>query len=485
MKRGRMKATESLPSPSFCIVHSYFCLPQSRGRAVPDSLDTGNAGWDYLFMKSEDGSWPTVPPAAVRHVSVGRSLASLVLKGLGRGARRGAIVSVVLPAWLALGVAAELAANAAPAEPVVAASAAGYTAELNFQETDEVLISRPIGIKLQSVPFPKEPALPGQNVFRGSLLWGQRPELALAFIWDKGRGRLWLDLNRNRDFTDDPKGVFASVSRDNSQCFTNIHLVLPTATGGRPVRLQLTFNSYGGANINVYAGLSSFWQGRINPHGREWQFGLVEGFQADSGSLPLEYVLLRAWAERQRPFNLLTWTPDFYNYTKSVFFDGRAYELDCRYEPGGEAPKYRVAFKELAPKLGELQVTGTDLHRLILTAKSGMTVLLDDPSGTVKLPTGSYSVDEVWLRKGEVEVMRLHAGRVTVEAPRPATLVAGGPLTNSVEVRSAREALYLNYKLLGAGGGAYQFPRPDYEHPPEFAVFQGTHRLGGDKFRFG
>jgi hypothetical protein len=50
---------------------------------------------------------------------------------------------------------------------------------------------------------------------------------------------------------------------------------------------------------------------------------------------------------------------------------------------------------------------------------------------------------------------------------------------------SQGNALQLNYKLLGAGGGAYQFPRPDYQHPPEFAVFQGTNRLGGDKFRFG
>ena len=114
-----------------------------------------------------------------------------------------------------------------------------------------------------------------------------------------------------------------------------------------------------------------------------------------------------------------------------------------------------------------------------------MTVLLDDPTGTVKLPTGSYSVDEVWLRKGEVEVMRLNAGRVTVDAQRAATLVAGGPLTNSVKVISQGNALQLNYTLLGAGGGAYQFPRPDHQHPPEFAVFQGTNRLGSDKFRFG
>ena len=87
--------------------------------------------------------------------------------------------------------------------------------------------------KLQPAPFPKEPALPGQNVFRGSLLWGPRAEQAMSFIWDKGRGRLFLDLNRNRDLTDDPKGIFDSASRDGNQTFDNVHLVLPTATGNR------------------------------------------------------------------------------------------------------------------------------------------------------------------------------------------------------------------------------------------------------------
>jgi hypothetical protein len=211
----------------------------------------------------------------------------------------------------------------------------------------------------------------------------------------------------------------------------------------------------------------------------------VEDLLPNNGSLAPQWLLRRAWAERQRPFNLLSASPDFCNITKNVFLDDRAYELECRYEPGGDSPKYKVAFKEQAPRLGELQVTGANLHRLILTAKPGITALLDQPAGTVKMPVGSYSVEEIWLRRGEVEVVRLKAGTVTVGPQRAATLVAGGPLTNSVEVKSDRDMLQLNYKLLGADGGAYQLPRPDYQHPPEFAVFQGTNRLATGKFQYG
>jgi hypothetical protein len=404
---------------------------------------------------------------------------------MGRVALRETLIPVIILAWLGLGIPVRFSAGAAPAEPAAASAAGAFTADLNYQESDEVLVSRSVGIKLQTAPFPKEPALPGQNVFRGSLLWGPRAEQAMPFIWDKGRGRLLLDLNRNRDLTDDPKGLFASASREDNQSFTNVHLVLSTATGDRSVRLQVGFNSYRGGSVSVYAGLCSYWQARLSLHGQEWQFGLVENMPDGKAPGSLQYLLLRPWAERQRAFHLNSSSPDFCYFTKSVFFGNHAYELDCRYEPGGTSPKYKITFKEQAPRLGELKVTGADLHRLILTAKPAMTVVLDQPAGTVKLPVGSYALEEIWLRKGETEVLRLNAGRIAVDEQKPATLVAGGPLTNSVEAKSQGQNLQLNYKLLGADGGAYRMPRPDYKHPPECAVFQGTNRLATGKFEFG
>jgi hypothetical protein len=58
-------------------------------------------------------------------------------------------------------------------------------------------------------------------------------------------------------------------------------------------------------------------------------------------------------------------------------------------------------------------------------------------------------------------------------------------LTNSVEGKPQGDALWLRYQLLGADRGVYQFPRPDRQHPPEFAVFQGTNRLATGKFQYG
>ena len=214
-------------------------------------------------MKRAQGNWPYIPSAAVRE----------------------ALMPVMVLSWLGLGVSAQFSAGAAPDEPAVASSLVSYAFDLNYQEIDQARVLETIHVKLQRSAFRKEPPLASRGVFRGLLLWGTRPEQAMPFIWDKGRGRLYLDLNRNRDLTDDPKGILASASRDDSQIFTNIHLVFPTTAGDRPVRLQVHLNSYPAGSVRASVGLCSYWGGAGQParagmavwaHG-EWARGRRHG----------------------------------------------------------------------------------------------------------------------------------------------------------------------------------------------------------------
>jgi hypothetical protein len=219
--------------------------------------------------------------------------------------------------------------------------------------------------------------------------------------------------------------------------------------------------------------------------GKEWQFGLTESVLEERASGVPDFVVLRPWDERQRPLSLNYANPESFAYTKRLFFGGHSYELDCRYVAAAAAPKYQVTFNEQSPELGELNVSGASLHRVILTAKRSFTLILDKPQGPVKVPVGTYAVDEIWLQKGDENAGSFRAGNLVIDAQRPATLTAGGPLTNSVVANAEGQALELNYKLLGADGRGYQFPSPDYQHPPEFAVFQGTNRLASGSFQYG
>jgi hypothetical protein len=387
--------------------------------------------------------------------------------------------------WLCLGADCPLTAAAAPAESAPAASPGGFTFDLLPLQLDHARALETIPVKAQRSAFPKEPPISGRNIVRGSFQWGSRPEQTMPFIWDQGRGRLYLDLNRNQDLTDDAKGVFTSARGETYQSFTNVDLTVPTARGDRPVRLEMTLANGRGTSLRAYAGVCTWWQGRVSLHGKEWQFGLMESMFDERASGVPNFVFLRDWSERQRPVRLNYANPEGFDYTKNLVLGERAYGLDCRYVPDVGAPKYRVTFREQSPQLGELKVTGANLYRLILTEKRATTVILDKPEGVVKLPVGNYSLDEIWLREGDTVAGSFRAGRIIIEAKRTASLTAGGPLTNSVDVKSAAGSLELNYKLVGADGRSYQLPRPDYNHPPEYAVFQGTNRLATGKFQYG
>ena len=59
--------------------------------------------------------------------------------------------------------------------------------------------------------FEKEPDLGERAIVRGRLLTGTGEDSWTGFAWDRSKGTLYLDLNRNRDLTDDPEGVFQSA----------------------------------------------------------------------------------------------------------------------------------------------------------------------------------------------------------------------------------------------------------------------------------
>jgi hypothetical protein len=355
---------------------------------------------------------------------------------------------------------------------------------LQYRETPEVLVLRSVAVQPQSVPFPKEPVRAKGGVARGQIQWGPS-ETPMGFIWERDQRVLRLDLNWNRDLTDDPQGVFVGTTNGFAQVFTNIHLARRTVDGEHPLAFELQLMSNGGQGVNVYAGLCSFWAGKIDLQGKEWQFGLVEDALENRTRIAPVHLLLRPWAERDRPLHLRSSSADFTGYTTNLFLAERAYELASRFVRRDQQPAYLLSLREQTVALGDLKVSGEFLHRLILKSDRGLTVVLDQPAGLVRIPVASYAIEEVWLRKGETEAARFKAGRVRVERDHPSALLAGGPLTNSVKSRPADMTLAINYELLGADGGVYRLPRPDETNPPQLAIYQGTNRLAADKFRYG
>jgi hypothetical protein len=363
---------------------------------------------------------------------------------------------------------------------------------LEYRELGSEAMVWNLPLTLQSAAFKKEPALGLRKVLRGTLKFGSSSDQYLPFIWDYGKGKLYLDLNRNQDLTDDAGGVFSCTEpvqyANNYQTFNNIHLSFKTSGGSHPALVDLHLYNYGQLTAN--AGTRSYWAGKASLQGREWQLGIIEDAATQPGLADKGYLLLRPWSERDHGFNLQDGSLDGFQLCRNLFFDGQAYHLDCSYVQQGGAPCYRVGIEERKAELGEIRLTGKFIKRFVLQG-SKFTVVMDAPEAMVKVPVGSYGQCQVQLKQGSGEAYREvarfvnpHAADATkITATKPAVLAVGGPLTNSVGVSRHGRALNLSYQLLGAGGEAYQLLGARQQ--PEFAAYRDGKKIASGKFEFG
>jgi hypothetical protein len=414
---------------------------------------------------------------------------------MGSGLKRVARPSAVL--WIVFFCGAAWVASAAPGGDATAAanppSGQVQTADLEYTEVGYSFIDRYVPVVTRSTPFPKEPAFGPGKVYRGDLRLEGGVSNSISFIWNPAAGKLYLDLNRNLDLTDDSNGVFTCREQDYSQSyqtFTNVHLPFKTLFGSRETLVDLNLNRYGSRPGCTAAG-RSFWQGKVTLQDVEWQVGVVENPFDRSGSTEGSHLLLRRWAARNEPFNTYPGSSVTVPFPRKLFFQDQAWRLDCTNGPPEKNERLKLRFAAEQPALGELKITGDFIQRVVLPDGPYL-VVLDQPEPVVKVPVGRYSQPGVWLKKGGAEA---YASRetvsprpqkwITVDEKKPAALTAGGPLTNSVSLSRQGKYLQLNYQLLGAGGEVYQLAQVDRSHPPAFVVYKAGRQIASDKFRYG
>ena len=360
---------------------------------------------------------------------------------------------------------------------------------LEYREVGYTFVSWSVGINTTSPASKREPVFKGDSVVRGTLELGRVSSNEVAFAWDRTARKLYLDLNGNRDLTDDQDGMFSCPKgpmSTYSQTFTNIHLPCRTAHDSRVVLVDLTFYNYG--QVCCTAAGRAFWQGKVNLHGEEWQVGLLWSPGQQRSLLESRDLLLRPWSERNEPFEVNSGSLAAVPFARMLFVGKHAYKVKCVNEPQEAGGKVRMEFAEEQPKLGELRITGGFVQRATLEGRPYL-IVLDKPEGIVQVPTGNYSAVKVWLKKGAMEACldertRAAATRITVTENTTATLTVGGPLTNSVALSRQGRRLAMSYQVVGAGG-AYRMLNVDLAHPPEFTVYKGDKKLASGQFQFG
>jgi hypothetical protein len=375
--------------------------------------------------------------------------------------------------------------DAAPAEP---ASSSSTTVHLQQQDVDYAVARWNVSVTTQSSRFKAEPPLARGKIVRGILQFGHNSRDSIPFIWHRTDGKLFLDLNRNRDLTDDPGGVFSASPPvlSSYQTFTNVYLSFNTPSGTRQIRMDLSLWATG-SGAACMAAVRSFWQGEAMLKDQEWQVGIVENTDNGLETLDGGSMLMRPWSERAKPFN--SDSQDTFQFSRHLFVGNHAYELDWTNGPPAPGAGLDLRFTEQQPGLGEMKISGTYVQRIVLKGDPYV-VVMDDPPATVKVPVGNYADARIWLKAGDVQAYhdsdRTSPGKqITIGEQQPATLTAGGPLTNSVLLKRRGSHLSLNYQLVGAGGTVYQLLGQDRSKPPRFAIYRGDKRIASGKFEFG
>ena len=378
---------------------------------------------------------------------------------------------------------------ASPEQPV--------TVSLELQETSNSIADLSASVATGSEPFKKEPAAAAGKTIRGHLNFGGDASNNIPFLWQRDAGKLFLDLNRNQDLTDDPAGEFsAHLQRPLSdQTFANVRLLFDTPTGKYPILANINFWTYG-SRTSCRVELRSFWQGKLTLHGQDWQVGVIPGalgravFRGNQmASSENEQFLLRPWEQRNQDFSANGDSLAAIPFARKLFVGGHAYEANGTQDPQAGEIKPLLRFAEQPVTLGELKITGKYIRRLTLSGGPYL-VILDQPPELVKIPVGTYNEPSVLLEQGgaraSCQFRSWQPGRrVTVTDKTSTVLNAGGPLTNSVTATRRGRNLELNYRLVGAGDATYQLAKVDRSQPPGFVISKGGQQVASGKFAFG
>jgi hypothetical protein len=391
----------------------------------------------------------------------------------------------LITGMISLSAAAELDSSASPAPST-------NTVLLSLRE----LGSMPSGLGLnanprtQPFPFIKEPGLSSRGVLRGTLFTNQGPSNAVAYIWDESKGRLYLDLNRNSDLTDDPAGTLTSATGNASsyQFFPSVALTFSTPHGRHSCKVELRFFHYQNNPLNISASVRSVWQGEIQLAGKQWIVAIPDNQVIAGGSSDnFRTMTVRPIGEKNRifPSDAAGINRSTINLPAKWCLDGQVYRCSLAYEGRDEAARIKATITEVPTPMGELQISGTMIEELDLDGDYA--VILHSPKPTVKVPVGKYQRKRVYLKApgSSLEASAQIEGRFNVDANQPTVINIGGPLRQKIVAERRGAVLALTYQLTGMGGDSYTLSQQNRSKPPEFAIFQGARKLHSGKFEYG
>jgi hypothetical protein len=355
------------------------------------------------------------------------------------------------------------------------------TALLDYRESGGSATGRIVfDDDLELVKVPATPTSSDAATLRGYLKTDPRPENCMAFFWHIDQQKLYLDLNLNRDLTDDPNGVYANQETGNPknyQRFHDIHIVIPRQGINYPYHLgTVSLNCYGQGHTSGYVSIHCGYHAQITLGAQYWDFTISEDL--DGALTGQDWMQIRPSQSGGQSAS--------FSIPKALFLNDRGYAVDSKFVSDDRRAQIQLSLLPRELPLGQLHLTGKHLAYLLFKS-SDVTVPVFNPEETpVTMPAGSYSCDAIRLDPG-LNRARIYPNRleltVTVTTDQITTFRAGAPLKPVITASRAGPAIKLDFELHGQAGETYQVN--NREQRPGFAVYKGPLKIDSGQFEYG
>ena len=326
-------------------------------------------------------------------------------------------------------------------------------------------------LEKSEILFKSEPEYVGTQVVRSYFSVSPDPQGHMGFACDPEGQKLYLDLNRNLDLTDDPEGIRESSPESWGREFPNV--AIPVEQAGRHREIAMDLQIYG-ENRGWYTIRSSWGSDDVDIGGKTYRIAVVDdgdGVLAPDDCLFLEPIgdEFEVVGDPEKRVEL--------QVPASLVLDGQPYALSFALSDDGKSMDLSIDPAE--EKLVDVPVTGKGIERLVLQ-DDGRAALFFAPESTIRLPAGRYRA-EVWVRAGAGELTSLwKAPRVTLnvrEGNDQKPWGVGGPIVSKLTCSMAGSCLTFDQAATGADGETYSLvnsPGQALEKPKLRVVHEGT-----------
>ena len=302
-------------------------------------------------------------------------------------------------------------------------------------------------LEKSEIRFKHEPEYAGTKVVRSQFFVAPDQKDYIGFACDFEGRKLYLDLNRNLDLTDDPDGILESKSDNWGQEFTGV--TIPVEQDGCHREMVVDLRIYG-EKWGRYTIRSSWGSDAVVIGSKTCRVDIVD--DGDGVFTPEDTLFFQPIGsggkedvENQMEMQVPT----------SLVLDGQSYALSYKLSTDGKTIALSVV--PGGEKLVDVPLTGQGVERLLLQ-DSGHAAVFYHPGSKIQLLTGRYRA-EAWVRIGTGKQTSLWQSRqvnLTIrDGAVPEPWAIGGPIVSKLTYTMSGSRVTFNQAATGAAGESY------------------------------